>query len=441
MAIFIKITQFLLSLTILVLVHELGHFLFARLFNVRVEKFRIFFDYKCTLWRKKIGNTDFGIGWIPLGGYVKIAGMIDESLDREQMKREPQSWEFRSKPAWQRLLIMIGGVLFNFIFAWLIYSVSLNVWGERFLPNESVIDGVVCTDVAKEIGFQTGDKIISIYGDDVECFGEINAKIMINAPGEVKVLRGDVLETIYIRSDEIGKVISSDGLLFSTPRVPFQIAEILPGSPAENGELKKGDRLVSLNGEPLTFYDQYPPALKVYAGQTIALGIERDQERIIKEVTIDSLGKLGVYALHPYQMLKLESHSYSFLSSIAHGFDKAKIETSDYLKQLKLLVSPDVKASDSVGGFITIGSIFPGVWNWQAFWRLTAFLSIILGVMNILPIPALDGGHVVLLLYEMITRHKPSQRFLEVVQIIGMFLIFALLIFANGNDIIRLFNK
>jgi len=438
MEIIVKIAQFLLSLTILVFVHEMGHFLFARLFKTRVEKFRIFIDYKFSIWKKKIGETDFGIGWIPVGGYVKIAGMIDESMDTEQMKKPAQPWEFRSKPAWQRLIIMTAGVVFNLLFAWLIYSVSLNVWGERYLPNDNVVNGVVCTDVAKEIGFETGDKIVSIYGEEVERFSTINGEILMNAPGEVVVMRDGKRQSVFVRSDEIGNILHANGLLFTSPRVPFKIAQIAPGSGADRGGLLVGDQLLSVEGQELQFFDEYAPVLSQYATQVVACEVLRDGARLQQMVPLDSLGKLGVYAVSPYNLLKIESRSYSLLSALPHGFNKAKQTTYDYLKQLKLIASPEVKASESLGGFIAIGSIFPGYWSWEAFWGLTAFLSILLGVMNILPIPALDGGHVVILLYEIITRKKPNQRFLEVVQMIGIFFILALFIFANANDIIRL---
>lgn len=441
MDIIVKIAQFLLSLTILVLIHELGHFLFARLFKTRVEKFRIFFDYKYTLWKKKIGDTDFGFGWIPLGGYVKISGMIDESMDTEQMNLPPKPWEFRSKPAWQRLLIMVGGVLFNLLFAWMIYSISLNVWGERYLPNDNVVNGVVCTNIAKEIGFKNGDKVLKVYGEDIERFSEINGKILMDAPGEVVVLRDGQRKSIYVRSDEIGSILSSDGVLFSSPRIPFVVAQLSVDGGAQQSGVLAGDQFVSVNGQEMPFFDQYSSILRDYAGQEVVMEISRDGELLKKTVVIDSLGKLGVYAVSPYSLLEIESRNYTFISSIPKGFHKAKVTTQEYIKQLKMIVSPEVKAADSLGGFITIGSIFPSFWNWEAFWELTAFLSILLGVMNILPIPALDGGHVVLLLYEIITRRKPSQRFLEVVQMIGIFFILGLVIFANANDIIRLFAK
>ncbi len=441
MEILVKIAQFLLSLTILVLVHEMGHFLLARLFKIRVEKFRIFFDYKYTLWKKKIGETDFGFGWIPLGGYVKISGMIDESMDTEQMKKPPQPWEFRSKPAWQRLLVMVAGVLFNLIFAWLLYAMSLGVWGERYLPNDNIKDGVVCTEVAEEVGFQTGDRIVSIYGEEVERFSEINARILMDAPGEVQVLRNGQLENVYVRSDEVGKILRANTLLFTAPRIPFRVGQLSHGGGAEGAGLQVGDELLAVNGQKLSFFDQYAKALKAYAGTSVQLAFLREGVEMTQQVKIDSLGKIGVYAVSPYDILGIASHSYSFGESIPLGFKKAKEETSNYIKQLKLIASPQVKASESLGGFITIGSIFPGFWSWEAFWSLTAFLSIILGVMNILPIPALDGGHVIILLFEMLTGRKPNQRFLEVIQMLGIFLILALVIFANANDLIRLFMK
>lgn len=436
MVVLIKIAQFLLSLSILVLVHELGHFLFARLFNTRVEKFRIFFDYKFTIWKKKIGETDFGFGWIPLGGYVKIAGMIDESMDREQMKKPAQPWEFRSKPAWQRLLIMIGGVLFNLIFAWIIYSVSLNVWGDQYLPNANVKDGVVCSAVATDIGFQTGDKILEIYGEPVERYSEINARILMDAPGEVVVLRDGEHQSIFVRSDEIGAIIAAEGMLFTSPRFPFVVGMAAPGSGAEQAGLLPGDELLAVNGDSLVFFDEYPVALQPYAGSSVELGLRRGGQFLQVNLLLDSLGKMGVYPVSPYSMLETSVSSYGVLESVPLGLARAKDETVGYVKQLKLIASPEVKATESLGGFISIGRIFPGAWNWQVFWGLTAFLSIILGVMNILPIPALDGGHVVLLLYEIITRRKPNQRFMEVVQMIGIFLILGLVIFANVNDLL-----
>jgi len=441
MEILVKIAQFLLSLTILVMVHEMGHFLFARMFKIRVEKFRIFFDYKFSLWKTKIKDTDFGLGWIPLGGYVKIAGMIDESMDTEQMKREPQPWEFRSKPAWQRLLVMVAGVLFNLLFAWFLYSVSLNVWGEKYLPNDRIVNGLVCTDIAEDIGFKSGDKILSIYGEEVDRFSEINARILMDAPGEVVVLRDGQKHSVFVRSDEVGKIISSQSLLFSSPRIPFKVGQLSAEGGAAKAGLKVGDVLQSVNGVSLPFFDQYGKVLKNYAGQTVDIELLREGELLRKQVPIDSLGKLGVYAVSPYDILGLASHSYSFFEAIPLGFSKAKKEIANYLKQLKMIASPEIKASESLGGFITIGSIFPGFWNWEAFWSLTAFLSIILGVMNILPIPALDGGHVILLLFEIISGKKPSQRFLEVVQMIGILFILALVIFANANDLIRVFVK
>ncbi len=437
MEILIKIAQFILSLTILVLVHELGHFLAAKLFKIKVDKFRIFFDYKFSLWKKKIGETDFGFGWIPLGGYVKIAGMIDESMDLEQMKKDPQSWEFRSKPAWQRLIVMIAGVVFNLIFAWLLYSMSLQVWGERFLPNKNIEYGLVCSEIAEQIGFETGDKIISIYGEEVERFSEINASIIMDAPGEVVVLRDGVQKSIYVRNDEIGAIISSGGLVFLSPRIPFIVGDLVAGGGAQNGGVLPGDKLIGFNDSSLLFFDQYAAVTKEHANQLVNVNIIRDDVEISKAVQLDSLGKLGIYAVSPYDILNIESKTYSFIESIPSGFAKAKQTTIDYVKQLKLMFAPEVKASESLGGFISIGRIFPSLWDWESFWALTAFLSVLLGVMNILPIPALDGGHVVILLYEIITGKKPSQKFLEIVQMVGILLILFLVIYANANDVIR----
>lgn len=437
----IKVAQFLLSLTILVLVHELGHFLLARLFKIRVEKFRIFFDPKFTLWKKKIGETDFGIGWLPLGGYVKIAGMIDESMDTEQMKQPAKPWEFRSKPAWQRLLVMVAGVVFNLLFAWGIYTMYLNVWGERYLPNANVEYGLVCSDIAKEIGFENGDKIISIYGEPVEQFSDINGKLILDYPGDVEILRDGVQKSIYVRSDEVGRIIASQGLFFTSPRIPFHVAQLSPGSGAEKGGLLPGDVLVAINGDTLSYFDEYSTALKGYASTTTTVSVLRNDSIVDHQVEIDSLGRLGVFAVSPYSLLTIEEKNYELLPAIPKALAKAKSETIGYTKQLKLMFSPEVKASESLGGFISIGSIFPDQWNWPAFWELTALLSIMLAVMNILPIPALDGGHVILLLFEIVTRRKPNQRFLEIIQMIGIFLMLALMIFANVNDLVRYFTS
>ncbi len=441
MEIIIKIAQFLLSLTILVFVHEMGHFTFARLFKIRVEKFRIFIDYKFTFWKKKIGETDFGIGWIPLGGYVKIAGMVDESLDLDQMKKPAKPWEFRSKPTWQRLLVMIGGVLYNLIFACLLYIISFNIWGEQYLPVENITDGFVVSEQGQAVGFKTGDKVLSIYGQKVERYSEINARLLMDAPGEVEVLRNGQTVSVYVREDEIGNLINDGGVFFEMPRAPFEIARLAPDGSAISSGLQIGDRITGINGVDMPFFDQYSEVLMPFAGQSVEVSFLRDDIALSAMVTLDSLGHIGVNALSPFSLLKMERKTYSLLASIPLGFQKAGRTTRDYVKQLKMLFSPNIKVVNSLGGFITIGSIFPSVWNWQAFWGLTAFLSILLGVMNILPIPALDGGHVILLLYEMITGKKPSLKFLEIVQTIGILFILALVILANGNDLVRLFFK
>lgn len=441
MEVLVKIAQFLLSLSLLVVVHEMGHFTFARLFRVRVDKFRIFFDYKFSLWKKKIGATDFGFGWIPLGGYVKIAGMVDESMDLDQMKKPAQPWEFRSKPAWQRLLIMVAGVLYNLLFAWLIYTMSLSIWGEQYLPVDQISDGLVATEIGRDIGFQTGDRVLSVYGEPVQRFRDINASILVDGPGEVRVLRDGHELSVFVRDDEIGRVINGEGVVFSVPRVPFVIGGLVPEGGAMQAQLLEGDHILAVNDQELPFFDQYKEALHGLSNEVVEVLFERDGVQLTSQVRLDSLGRLGVFAVSPFSLLQLEQRTYTFVESIPRGLRKAQQTTVDYIKQLRLIFSPEVKAVDSLGGFITIGNIFPSTWDWQSFWSLTAFLSILLGVMNILPIPALDGGHVVLLLYEMISGKKPSLRFLEIVQMIGILFILALVILANANDLIRLFAK
>ncbi|MEY1639032.1 RIP metalloprotease RseP [Tenuifilum osseticum] len=438
MEILIKAGQFFLSLSILVILHELGHFLFAKLFKTRVEKFYLFFNPWFSLFKIKRGETEYGVGWLPLGGYVKISGMIDESMDKEQLEQPPQPYEFRSKPAWQRLLIMIGGVLVNVILALFIYSAVLYTWGEDYLPTKSLKYGVSCDSLATELGFRNGDKILYVGGKEIENFQQIAHDILLNENRDVTVLRGTDTLNIKIDEDYVAKLVKSPIIFF--PRIPFVVDEVKSGEPAEKAGFIKGDRLLALNGQPAQFFDEFKSEMQRSKGKNVKVTVERNGNPIDLNVDVPETGIIGVYPVADLgKFFELSHREYSFLHSIPAGVKKGFATISSYLKQLKLIFSPKTKAYESVGGFITIGKIFPSTWDWQAFWSLTAFLSIILAIMNILPIPALDGGHVMFLLYEIITGRKPGDKFLEYAQLVGMAILLALLLYANINDIVKLF--
>ena len=438
MEILIKAGQFFLSLSILVILHELGHFLFAKFFKARVEKFYLFFNPWFSLFKFKRGEMEYGIGWLPLGGYVKISGMIDESMDKEQLKQPPQPYEFRSKPAWQRLLIMIGGVLVNVLLALFIYSAVLYTWGEDYLPTKNLKYGVTCDSLALELGFRNGDKILYVGGKEIENFQQIAHDILLNENRDVKVLRGTDTLDIKIAEDYVAKLIKSPILFF--PRIPFIVDDIKAGEPAEKAGFAKGDKLLALNGQSAQFFDEFKSEMQRSKGNTVKVTVERNGNPIDLNVPVPETGIVGVYPVADLsEFFELRHMEYSLLKSIPAGVKKGFATISSYLKQLKLIFSPKTKAYESVGGFITIGKIFPSTWDWQAFWNLTAFLSIILAIMNILPIPALDGGHVMFLLYEIITGRKPGDKFLEYAQLVGMAILLALLLYANINDIVKLF--
>ncbi|TYP99989.1 regulator of sigma E protease [Tenacibaculum adriaticum] len=447
MEILIKASQFILSLSLLIVLHELGHFIPAKLFKTRVEKFYLFFDYKFSLFKKKIGETVYGIGWIPLGGYVKIAGMIDESMDTEQMKLPAQPWEFRSKPAWQRLIIMLGGVIVNFVLGWLIYVFLMFAYGEKFLPNENVKDGIWAQDqLAIDLGLQTGDKILSVDGNKVEKFGQLPLEFIngnsysIERNGEVieKVIPVDFISKIVDRGKEAGN--------FIMPRYPFTIGQVSKDSPNINSGLQAKDIVVAVGETPIKYYDEAKEKLSIYKGQETTVTVNRNGKlkqipvKISEEGTIGvGLGYLPFTDLEKLGYYNLAEKNYSFAEAIPAGTQKAWSTLTNYIKQLKKIFNPSTGAYKGLGGFISIGSIFPSEWSAESFWNITAFLSIMLGFMNLLPIPALDGGHVLFTLWEMITGKKPSDKFLEYAQVAGFILLLTLLIFANGNDIFKLF--
>ncbi len=438
MEILVKVGQFLLSLSILVILHEMGHFLFAKLFGARVEKFYLFFNPWFSLFKVKRGETEYGVGWLPLGGYVKISGMIDESMDKEQMKQPPQPYEFRSKPAWQRLLIMVGGVMVNFVLALLIYSAILFTWGDEYLPTKSLKYGVACDSLAIEIGFRNGDKILTVSGQEIENFQQISHDILLNENREVVVLRGSDTVKVNVSEDKLSRLVKNP--IIFIPRFPFIVDELKENDVAEKAGLKKGDKLVAINNEPKQFFDEFKKSITENKNKTVTLSVQRDTQIVEIPVNVPETGIIGVVPVTDLkQFFEINKREYSFFQSIPAGVKRGLTTIRSYLKQLKLIFSPETKAYESLGGFITIGKIFPSTWDWQAFWGLTAFLSIILAIMNILPIPALDGGHVLFLFYEIITGRKPGDKFMEYAQITGMIILLALLLYANANDVIRLF--
>ncbi|EID76393.1 RIP metalloprotease RseP [Imtechella halotolerans] len=430
----VKALQLLLSLSILIVLHELGHFIPAKIFKTRVEKFFLFFDVKYALFKKKIGETVYGIGWLPLGGYVKISGMIDESMDKEQMAQPPQPWEFRSKPTWQRLIIMLGGVTVNLILGFLIYMMILFVWGQEKLKPSDMPHGYAVAQEMKIFGFASGDIITHVNGQPLDNALDINRYLMVRDVQEVTIDRNG--QTIAISlPDTIGNYMFQKGVMLPfTPRRSTVIDTIHAGFPASNSELRKGDKLISVNGTPIQFFDELAANLPIKSTESVTLEVEREGSAKTIQLSPDSEGKLGINSLN-YKDIKITHTSFSLGEAITKGFGFGYWTLHDYVAQFKYIFTK--KGASQVGGFGAIGNMFPPAWDWQAFWSTTAFISIILAFMNVLPIPALDGGHVMFLLYEMITGRKPSDKVLEYAQMIGFFLLIGLVLFANGNDIYR----
>ncbi|MDD3737842.1 MAG: RIP metalloprotease RseP [Lentimicrobiaceae bacterium] len=437
MVVLIKIAQLLLSLSILVLVHEFGHFIAAKIFKVRVEKFYIFFNPWFTPFKRLVGETEYGIGWLPLGGYVKLSGMIDESLDTDQMKSEPKSYEFRTKPAWQRFIIMVAGVIMNIILAIVIYIVAMWVWGEQYLHNSEVKYGISVDSIGYEMGLRNGDKIISVDNIIYEDFYEIPAAIILENAETIQVERDGKNENIVIPDGYISKIIKSKSGSFITPRIPFIIGGFTEVSAARDAGMQVGDKIISIDGKPV-YFDEFREEVKNYKSATTPITLVRDSDTLTLMVNISDEGMIGAAVQSPLSIFNITNKDYSLIEAIPAGTKKTFTVVNDYFKQLKLIFSPEVKAYESVGGFITIGKIFPDTWNWRAFWSLTAFLSVVLAILNILPIPGLDGGHALFALFEIVTGRRPGDRFLINAQVVGMIILFALIIFANGNDIVQL---
>ena len=491
MTILINVLQFFLSLSILIFVHELGHFLAAKAFKTRVEKFYLFFDWGFSLFRcKKVNGqwrfkffsknvpekyttteyrdasgkkqtkyepidlstlpeddwrqsdeTEYGIGWFPLGGYNKIAGMVDESMDKSQMQQPPQPWEFRSKPAWQRFIIMIAGVTMNVLLAFVIYIGLLTKEGEQYLPTSEVNKyGISVDSLGYELGFRDGDKILAIDGEYVEKFQDIPMQIILDKAKTVDVERNGRKMVIELPEDAVTKLLSSQDPTFISYRIPFVVAKVVENSAAHSGGLQSGDVIIGINDIQTPYYQDFVKNIKQFKNQDINVIVLRNADTLALAMHLPDEGVIGAYTeTYLTDYFELETKEYTFIQAIPAGFSKTFSELGDYWKQVKLIFTPKTKAYESVGGFISIGKIFPDQWIWSIFWRMTAFLSIALAVMNILPIPALDGGHILFLLVEIITRRKPSDKFMEVAETVGLILVLGLVILANGNDIIRLF--
>ena len=425
-----RVLQVILALSVLILIHEAGHFLWARIFKIRVDKFFLFFDVGgFKLFSFKIGETEYGMGWLPLGGYCKIAGMVDESMDTESLRQEPQPWEFRSHPAWQRLLVMSGGVLNNFILALVLFISILAGWGRNYMPNESP---VYVSALGEEMGFRTGDRILLFDDYAPEDFMDLQADLARRQVRRATVLRGTDTLDIYIDQSMIGEVLSSPGLF--DVALPFVVDSVMAGSPNAASALRRGDRIVGVMGVDTPYLQDAQKILRAHPGEMVAVAVERQADTIGLSLQVDSLGMLGVYFRNP----SLKHRDYTVWEAIPAGCSWAWESVAGYLRDLRLVATPSTGAYKSVGSFVAIGQVFPTSWNWLQFLYILALLSIMLGVMNLLPVPALDGGHIVFCLYEMLTGRKPSDRFLMVAQMIGMFLLLGLMFLAFGNDISRL---
>lgn len=435
MEIFIKVIQFFLCFTLLVGIHELGHFLMARVFKIRVEKFYIFFDPWFSLFKFRRGHTEYGVGWLPMGGYVKIAGMIDESMDKEQLERPVQEWEFRAKPAWKRFLVMIAGVVMNVLLAIVIYCGICYTWGDTYFSNEDARWGYAFNDAGHRLGFEDGDRFVSVDGEPVDDPVAMLNALLINENGRTVVVERSGREVaLDLSLEALIAMRQEKGYenLFRL-REPFLVDSVVTAA-----GLQKGDEIVGLNEyRDLEFFD-YKALLQIHAGQEVDLQVLRGADTVALTLPVSDEGLLGVVAANPYTP---RTRYYTFWQAIPAGFRKAGQVLSSYWEQLKLIVQPKTELYKEVGGFLSIGSIFPGTWNWHDFWLKTAFLSIILAVMNIIPIPGLDGGHALFTLWEMITGRKVSDKVLEAAQYVGLILILALLLYVNGNDVYRFFLK
>ena len=435
----VKTGQFILSFSILVVLHEMGHFFPAKWFKCRVEKFYLFFNPYFSVFKKKIGETEYGLGWVPFGGYVKISGMVDESMDKEQLKLPAEPWEFRSKPAWQRLIIMIGGVVVNILLAIFLFIMITYKWGEQYLPAKNLKYGVYADSLAQKIGIQTGDKIVSVDKRMLDNFNSLPREIILKEATQLQVERNGQQINIDIPQDFAKQLNKSKLEGFVEPAIPIYVDSVSKTAKIIEGELKKGDQIIGFNGQPTPFFQDLGKLKNVNKNKEIYLTLLRNNDTIKTKVKIDDKGFIG-FSNRPIQnMLEMNVRSYTFFQSIPVGFNRCFETLANYVTSLKQLFNGRVNASDSLGSVISIGNTFPSLWDWQTFWKLTAIFSIILAFMNILPIPALDGGHALFTIVEMVTGRKPSDKFMEYAQMVGMALLLGLMAYALGLDVWRIF--
>jgi regulator of sigma E protease len=435
-----KTAQFILSFSIIVVLHELGHFIPARLFGARVEKFYLFFNPGFTLWKKKIGETEYGIGWIPFGGYVKIAGMIDESMDKEQLNKAPEAYELRSKPAYQRLIVMLGGVIVNAILAIIIFIGIAWFWGDNFLPSKNLSYGVHATEVSKKMGIQDGDIIVSLDQQELTDFFELESKIVIDAAKTIQVQRGDSMINLTIPSTVAAELSNANNsTAFVLPLFPVIVDSIGKTAVVVEGSFQKNDTLLSINGQSVRYQHEFIEVKKNFSDSLVTVLAKRGADTVKIRTLINNKAQLGLFVKLPMQLFKTVHQDYNFMEAIPKGVQRCLSTLDNYVTGIKQIFTGKVNPNDSLGSLISIGNTFPSQWDWERFWTLTAVFSIVLGFMNVLPIPALDGGHALFILFEMITGRKPSDKFMEYAQIAGMILMFGLMLYALGLDFWRLF--
>ena len=435
-----KTAQFILSFSIIVVLHELGHFIPARLFGARVEKFYLFFNPGFSLWKKKIGETEYGLGWIPFGGYVKISGMIDESMDKDQLKKAPESFELRSKPAYQRLIVMLGGVIVNVILAIVIFIGIAWFWGDDFLPAKNLTYGVHVTELSKKVGIQDGDIIVSLDQKELTDFFELESKIVLEDAKTIQVKRGDSLLSLSIPTSLSAELSNANNTTaFVLPLFPVIIDSIGKSAVLVEGIFQKNDTLLSINGQSIKYQHEFIEVKKKYSDSLVTILAKRGSDTVKIRTLINNKAQLGLFVKLPMQLFKTMHQNYSFAEAIPMGVERCFTTLDNYVTGIKQIFTGKVNPNDSLGSLISIGNTFPSQWDWERFWTLTAVFSIVLGFMNVLPIPALDGGHALFILVEMITGRKPSDKFMEYAQIVGMVLMFGLMLYALGLDFWRLF--
>ena len=435
-----KTAQFILSFSIIVVLHELGHFIPARLFGARVEKFYLFFNPGFSLWKKKIGDTEYGLGWIPFGGYVKISGMIDESMDKEQMNKAPESYELRSKPAYQRLIVMLGGVIVNVILAIVIFIGIAWFWGDDFLPAKNLSYGIHPTEISKKMGLQDGDIIVALDQKELKDFFELESKIVLEDPKTIQVKRGDSVLSLTFPTNIAAELSNANNTTaFVVPLFPVIVDSIGKSAVVVEGSFQKNDTLLSINGESIKYQHEFIEVKKKYSDSLVTILAKRGMDTVTIRTLINNKAQLGLFVKLPMQLFKTVHQSYSFAEAIPTGIQRCFTTLDNYVTGIKQIFTGKVNPNDSLGSLISIGNTFPSQWDWERFWTLTAVFSIVLGFMNVLPIPALDGGHALFILFEMITGRKPSDKFMEYAQIAGMILMFGLMLYALGLDFWRLF--